>query len=151
MGHWKPLFIYFRLFNTADNKQTIVQYKFCRWLESNRRPLISKATALPTEPQPLPLLCFNFLNKIRSKSAVNWNSKFYLYPRPERARIEFSRRMCLFGRFAYLGLSSTFRRFLFDRLHCCCCSIHLFKNLLQFHSLDQCDQIGQFIGLWATF
>ena len=28
--------------------------KFCRWLESNRGPLVSKATALPTEPQPLP-------------------------------------------------------------------------------------------------
>ena len=28
--------------------------KFCQWLESNRGPLVSKATALPTEPQPLP-------------------------------------------------------------------------------------------------
>ena len=24
----------------------------------NRRPLVSEATALPTEPQPLPLVCF---------------------------------------------------------------------------------------------
>ena len=28
--------------------------KFCRWLESNRGPLVLKATALPTAPQPLP-------------------------------------------------------------------------------------------------
>ena len=26
----------------------------CRWLDSNHRPLVSEATALPTEPQPLP-------------------------------------------------------------------------------------------------
>ena len=31
-----------------------VQYKFCGWLDSNRIPLVSEATALPTEPQPLP-------------------------------------------------------------------------------------------------
>ena len=27
--------------------------KFCRWLESNRGPLVLKATTLPTAPQPL--------------------------------------------------------------------------------------------------
>ena len=26
---------------------------FCQWLDSNRGPLISEATTLPTEPQPL--------------------------------------------------------------------------------------------------
>ena len=46
-GHSRPLFIYFRLFNTA-------QYFFCQWLDSNRRPLALEVTALPTEPQPLP-------------------------------------------------------------------------------------------------
>ena len=30
--------------------------KFCQWLDSNCRPLVSEATALPTEPQPLPHL-----------------------------------------------------------------------------------------------
>ena len=63
VGHSRPLFIYFRLFNTVDNKQML--NKFCRWLESNRGPLVSKAASLPTEPQPLPnttyLLCrYNF-------------------------------------------------------------------------------------------
>ena len=33
-----------------------VQYKFCRWLDSNHRPLVSEATTLPTESQPLPVM-----------------------------------------------------------------------------------------------
>ena len=28
--------------------------KVCQWLDSNGKPLVSEATALPTEPQPLP-------------------------------------------------------------------------------------------------
>ena len=32
-----------------------VQYKFCWWLDSNRGPLLSEATALPTEPKELPI------------------------------------------------------------------------------------------------
>ena len=32
-----------------------VQYKFCRWLDSNHSPLESEATVLPTVPQPLPI------------------------------------------------------------------------------------------------
>ena len=44
-------FLYFRLFNTVDSKQMF--NKFCRWLDSNRGPLVLEATALPTEPQPL--------------------------------------------------------------------------------------------------
>ena len=33
---------------TVDSKQMF--NKFCRWLDSNRRPLVSEVTALPTEP-----------------------------------------------------------------------------------------------------
>ena len=29
--------------------------KFCQWQDSNRAPLVSEATTLPTGPQPLPL------------------------------------------------------------------------------------------------
>ena len=49
MGHSRPLFLYFRLYNTqlTVNKCSII---FCRWLDSNRRPLVSEAAALPTEP-----------------------------------------------------------------------------------------------------
>ena len=60
VGHSRPLFsLYFRLFNNVDSKQ--YQYKICRWLDSNRRPLVSEATALPTEPQPRPLSSISFL------------------------------------------------------------------------------------------
>ena len=47
VGHSRPLFLYFHLFNA-------VQYNFCSWLVSNRGLLASEATTLPTEPQPLP-------------------------------------------------------------------------------------------------
>ena len=39
------------IINKLTNKCSI---KFCQWLESNHGPLILQATALPTEPQPLP-------------------------------------------------------------------------------------------------
>ena len=51
MVHFRPLFLYFRLFNTVDSKSSIF---FCRWLDSNCGPLGLEATALPTVPQPLP-------------------------------------------------------------------------------------------------
>ena len=41
----------FPIQSTVNN----VQYKVCQWLDSNRRPLVLEATALPTEPQPLPM------------------------------------------------------------------------------------------------
>ena len=43
-------FRYFRIFNTVGNKQ-IFFIKVCRCLDSNRGPLVSKATFLPTESQ----------------------------------------------------------------------------------------------------
>ena len=51
MGHSRPLFFYFRLFNTVNSKCSI---NFCLWLDSNRGPLELEATALPTASQPLP-------------------------------------------------------------------------------------------------
>ena len=55
--------------------------KFCWWLESNRGSLVSKATALPTEPQPLPKLLFlkchiNYNNYMWTSAAVQlgWKS-----------------------------------------------------------------------------
>ena len=57
VGHSLPLLIIFIFsIQLIINKFSI---KFCEWLESNRGPLDLKATALPTEPQPLPLnICF---------------------------------------------------------------------------------------------
>ena len=48
-------FFYFRLFNTIQLTVNKCSIKICRCLDSNRRPLISEATALPTELQPLPI------------------------------------------------------------------------------------------------
>ena len=39
-GHSRPLFLYFRLFNTVDSKQ-MFNIKVCRWLDSNRGLLVS--------------------------------------------------------------------------------------------------------------
>ena len=56
MGHSRPLFSLFLSFQyTVDSKQMFNKYlNFCRWLYSNCGPLVSEATTLPTEPQPLP-------------------------------------------------------------------------------------------------
>ena len=54
MGHSRPLFFYFRFFNTIQLTENKCSIKICRRLDSNRGPMISEATALPTEPQPLP-------------------------------------------------------------------------------------------------
>ena len=47
--------------------------KFCRWLDSNRRPLVSEAAALPTQPQPLPTEA-KFVNEISDMgfSTICW-------------------------------------------------------------------------------
>ena len=45
-----PASFYFRLFNTVDSRQ-MINIKIWRWPDSNRRPLASEGTSLPTEPQ----------------------------------------------------------------------------------------------------
>ena len=50
------LFFYFRFTFRLFNK---VGKKFCLWLDSNRGPLVSKATALPTVPLPIKV-CLNY-------------------------------------------------------------------------------------------
>ena len=45
----------FSLFSSFQYSwQLMFDISFCRWLDSNCRPLELEATALPTEPQPLP-------------------------------------------------------------------------------------------------
>ena len=51
MGHSKPLFLYFRLFNSKP-----FIYKLYWWQDSNKGPLVSEETTLPTELQPLQCL-----------------------------------------------------------------------------------------------
>ena len=77
MGHSRPLF-YFRILNTVDSKQMF--YKIFRCLDSNRRPLVSEAAALPTEPQPLPRLAKGFARAIRrSRGTTNPVLRTVLY------------------------------------------------------------------------
>ena len=52
--------VYFQFFNIVDSKQMFYR-KNCQWLDLNRRPLVSEATALPTEPQPLLTALFLFI------------------------------------------------------------------------------------------
>ena len=54
MCNSRPLFPYFHLFKVYSN---MLIMKFCGCLKSNHGPLILEATALPTEPQPLPKCC----------------------------------------------------------------------------------------------
>ena len=67
-GPFPAFFLYFRLFNTVDSKQMLD--KACWWLDSNCRSLVSEATALPTEPQPLPIIKANFSNNRSRKNSV---------------------------------------------------------------------------------
>ena len=47
------LFSFIFIFSRVNSK-SVFCLKFYWWLASNRRPLASEVTALPTEPQPLP-------------------------------------------------------------------------------------------------
>ena len=55
MGLSRSLFLYFRLFKTVDSNG---QYKFLPMTGFEPQTSISEATALPTEPQPLPRVFF---------------------------------------------------------------------------------------------
>ena len=66
-GHSRSLFSYFHLFNTVDSqKMFILNFK---WFDANRKHLVSEATALATEPQPVQslFLYFCLFNTIDSK------------------------------------------------------------------------------------
>ena len=69
MGHYRPLFLYFRL----SYKQLTVNmfYKSCQWLVSNLGPLVSKATTLSTVPQPLPDFTCHVVFRITMAATVS--------------------------------------------------------------------------------
>ena len=97
IGRSRPLFLYFRLFNTVDGKQ-MFYIKVSQWLDLNCRPRVSEATTLPTEPPPLPdFLSFAVLFELETLdeftatnlraanmlSSSNWESAFssHILPR----------------------------------------------------------------------
>ena len=52
---WASFSLFLSFQHTVDSKQMFNIYiNFCQLLDSNRGPLVLEATALPTEPQPLP-------------------------------------------------------------------------------------------------
>ena len=51
MGLSRP---HFSLFSSVQQLTVCSCLKFCQWLDLNSRTPVSEATALPTEPQPLP-------------------------------------------------------------------------------------------------
>ena len=56
------LFSLFSSFQYTIDSTQMFNINFCRWLDSNHRPLLSEATALPTEPHkhwPLNSICFS--------------------------------------------------------------------------------------------
>ena len=84
---------FFFIFVFSIQLTVICSIKFCRWLDSNCGTLGSEATALPTEPQPLP----NFwsLNKdckvfIKISTGqyfqMRLSGRFHLAPRVQRVR-----------------------------------------------------------------
>ena len=59
MGHYLPLFLYFRRCHTVDSRQMFnIKNKFCQLLDRNCGPLVLKVTILPIVPQPMPFKCY---------------------------------------------------------------------------------------------
>ena len=78
-----------------------ININFCRWLDSNRRPLVVEATALPTQPQPLPFQQDFYLaipsqrgqvaGKIAKKHVVLTHEKIILSKKMAEHHLETSR------------------------------------------------------------
>ena len=67
----KNIFCHPGLFFFFSKQLTVnFQYKFCRSRDSNSGPLESEATALPTEPQPLPMSKYFSPKKIDVFSSI---------------------------------------------------------------------------------
>ena len=58
----------FSYFQQLTEKTFIV--KFCRWLDSNRGPLVSEVTALPTEPHH----CLTWIELVCDKSNITFEA-----------------------------------------------------------------------------
>ena len=79
LGHSRPLFSLFSSFQQLTENLFII--KSCQWLDSNCGTLVSEATILPSEPQPLPKVnqCYNWTihNCNLNCTSPNWN--LYLF------------------------------------------------------------------------
>ena len=79
LGHSRPLCSLFSSFQQLTENLFII--KSCQWLDSNCGTLVSEATILPSEPQPLPKVnqCYNWTihNCNLNCTSPNWN--LYLF------------------------------------------------------------------------
>ena len=114
----RGLLFFILIFSILLTENNVI-YKFCRWRDSNCRPLVWAATALPTQPRgggPRPL-------KVCSKSLF-----------PIKVRGNFGKGNLDFYQNSLLGkLRWREEREIFEKTYA------------------QCDLIGWFIGIWATF
>ena len=76
MGHSQNLSISIFVFSTVNRNQ-VLHIKFGQWLNSNCRPLVFEATALPTEPKPLPMVNYFSILKVEVQSHI-LNDKAHL-------------------------------------------------------------------------
>ena len=53
-GPFSVSFFFIFVFLVLLKINEMFHIKYCRWLDSNREPLVSQVTALATKPQPLP-------------------------------------------------------------------------------------------------
>ena len=53
-GPFSVSFFFIFVFLVLLTINEMFHIKYCRWLDSNREPLVSQVTALATKPQPLP-------------------------------------------------------------------------------------------------
>ena len=84
MCHSRPIFLYFRLFNSVDIKR-MFNVNFWQWLDSNCGSLVLEATTLPTEPQPLPIQIVLFVS-----------TKENIYKNKVRCYLELNCRTCCY-------------------------------------------------------
>ena len=97
MGHSRPLFLYFRLFNAIYSKH-MFNIIFCRWQDSNLRPLVSEETALPTEPLTISnnfdctfwsnIFKLTRLTVDTNRAALTWPTFCRCRRRPSRGQIQ---------------------------------------------------------------
>ena len=75
-GHFWPL-LFFCIFS-MQLTVNVLSLKYRRWLDSSRGSLVLEATALPTEPQPLPLLFGGQLSRGRKQQIAYtiWTHNF---------------------------------------------------------------------------
>ena len=81
MGHFRPLFLYFRLFSTVERLKN-VQNKFCQWLDSNSGPLDWKQLLYQLSHNQCPAWLKRLPNYLGLPRAGDWRNRREEVQRP---------------------------------------------------------------------